>query len=77
MQYGLNPLSEELEEVILVESPFKTSIETPLSTQTFSAVEIETYPGGNKDITIVIQLFVQLNKKLFQGFHHLLGHLQW
>ena len=53
--YGLTPSSEELEEVILVESPFKTSIETPLSTQTFSAVEIETYPGGNNDITRVIQ----------------------
>ena len=53
--YGLNPSSEELEEVILVESPFKTSIETPWSTQTFSAVEIETYPGGNNDITRVIQ----------------------
>ena len=34
---------------------FRTSIETPLSTQTFSAVEIETYPGGNNDITKVIQ----------------------
>ena len=53
--YGLHPSCEELEEVILVESPFKTSIETPLSTQTFSAVEIETYPGGNNDITRVIQ----------------------
>ena len=55
LQYGLNPLSEQLDEVIVVESPFKTSIETPLSTQTFSAVEIETYPGGNNDITRVIQ----------------------
>ena len=55
LQYGLNPSSEELDEIILVESPFKTSIETPLSTQTFSAVEIETYPGGNNDITRVIQ----------------------
>jgi|TARA_A100001015_G_scaffold45118_1_gene49712 hypothetical protein len=55
LQFGLKPSSEELDEVILVESPFKTSIETPLSTQTFSAVEIETYPGGNNDITRVIQ----------------------
>ncbi len=55
LQYGLNPSSEELDEIIVVESPFKTSIETPLSTQTFSAVEIETYPGGNNDITRVIQ----------------------
>ena len=55
LQYILNPSSEILDEVILVESPFKTSFETPLSTQTFSAVEIETYPGGNNDITKVIQ----------------------
>ena len=55
LQYILNPSSELLDEVIVVESPFKTSIETPLSTQTFSAVEIETYPGGNNDITRVIQ----------------------
>ena len=46
LEYTLNPLSDILDEVILTESPFKTSIETPLSTQTFSAVEIETYPGG-------------------------------
>ena len=55
LEYTLNPLSDILDEVILTESPFKTSIETPLSTQTFSAVEIETYPGGNNDITRVIQ----------------------
>ena len=55
LQYGLNTSSEELDEIIVIESPFKTSIETPLSTQTFSAVEIETYPGGNNDITRVIQ----------------------
>ena len=55
LQYILNPSSDLLDEVIVVESPFKTSIETPLSTQTFSAVEIETYPGGNNDITRVIQ----------------------
>lgn len=50
LDYTLSPMNELLDEVILMESPFKTSIETPLSTQTFSAVEIETYPGGNNDI---------------------------
>src|SRR6056300_853091 len=55
LQYILNPSSEILDEVIVLESPFKTSFETPLSTQTFSAVEIETYPGGNNDITKVVQ----------------------
>ena len=55
LDYVLSPMPDTLDEVILNESPFKTSIETPLSTQTFSAVEIETYPGGNNDITRVIQ----------------------
>ena len=69
LQYGLNPSSEELDEVIVVESPFKTSIETPLSTQTFSAVEIETYPGGNNDITRVIQSLPGISPS-FGGFRN-------
>ncbi|MDC3132805.1 TonB-dependent receptor, partial [Flavobacteriaceae bacterium] len=51
----LEEQTDLLEEVILTQSPFRTSNETPLSTQTFSAVEIETYPGGNNDITKVVQ----------------------
>ena len=51
----LDESTNELDEVVIFRSPFRTSIETPLSTQTFSAVEIETYPGGNNDITKVIQ----------------------
>src|SRR6056300_399681 len=55
LYFELGEFSENLEEVVLVQSPFKTNSETPLSTQTFSAVEIETYPGGNNDITKVVQ----------------------
>ena len=55
LQFKLEEISESLEEVIVVQSPFKSSSETPLSTQTFSVVEIETYPGGNNDITKVVQ----------------------
>jgi len=55
LEFILSPISDLLDEVILFESPFRTSNETPLSTQTFSAVEIETYPGGNNDITKVVQ----------------------
>ncbi len=51
----LEESTNELEEIVVFQSPFRTSVETPLSTQTFSAVEIETYPGGNNDITKVIQ----------------------
>ena len=47
--------SEELEEIILYESPFKKSFETPLSVNTFSRVEIESYPGADNDVTKVVQ----------------------
>lgn len=53
------PLSEEsdlLTQVELKASPFKRSIESPLSTQTVSAEEIYRNPGGNRDISKVIQI---------------------
>ena len=53
--FKLNERLETLNEVVVSKSPFRTTKETPLSTQSFSAVEIETYPGGNNDITKVAQ----------------------
>ncbi len=53
--FKLEELSETLDEVVIAKSPFRTSKETPLSTQSLSAVEIETYPGGNNDIAKVAQ----------------------
>ena len=47
--------SEELDEIIIYESPFKKSAETPLSVNTFSKVEIESYPGADNDVTKVVQ----------------------
>ena len=47
--------SEELDEIIIYESPFKKSAETPLSVNTFSRVEIESYPGADNDVTKVVQ----------------------
>ena len=47
--------SEKLDEIILYESPFKKSSETPLSINTFSRVEIESYPGADNDVTKVVQ----------------------
>ena len=46
-----------LDEIVVIQSPFKKTKETPISIQTFSAVEIATYPGGNNDITKVAQSF--------------------
>ena len=53
--FKLNEIVETLNEIVLSKSPFRTTKETPLSTQSFSAVEIETYPGGNNDIAKVAQ----------------------
>ena len=53
--FKLEEVSESLDEVVVAKSPFRTSKETPLSTQSLSAVEIETYPGGNNDIAKVAQ----------------------
>ncbi|MFQ3575659.1 MAG: carboxypeptidase-like regulatory domain-containing protein [Cytophagales bacterium] len=52
------PLEEdlkELEEVVVRTSPFNKTDETPLSIRTLGANEIERYPGGNRDISRVIQ----------------------
>ena len=53
--FELEEVIETLDEVVVVRSPFRRTRDTPLSTQSFSAVEIETYPGGNNDITKVVQ----------------------
>lgn len=53
--FKLDPVEDTLDEVVIFQNPFKKTKETPLSTQTFSAVEIETYPGGNNDIAKVVQ----------------------
>ena len=55
LEIYLSESTQELEEIILFESPFKKSKETPLSVSTFSRVEIESYPGADNDVTKVVQ----------------------
>ena len=48
--------SEELEEIVVSnQNKISRPKETPLSTQSLSAVEIATYPGGNNDVVQVAQ----------------------
>ena len=48
--------SESLEEVVISnKNKISRPKETPLSTQSLSAVEIATYPGGNNDVVQVAQ----------------------
>lgn len=54
LDFGLIEEASELGEV-LVSSEFTRSEETPLSVRKLNANEIERYPGGNRDISRVIQ----------------------
>ncbi len=49
--------SDTLHEVFVKQNPFSHNAETPLSVQTLSAQEIKSNPGGNFDVSRVIQGF--------------------
>ena len=51
----LNPASELLEAVEVTASPFSKREEAPVSMRTIGVSEIERNPGGNRDISRVIQ----------------------
>lgn len=54
VNFELTESAETLGEVVVQASSIKDII-SPLSSQTLSAVEIATYPGGNNDIAKVVQ----------------------
>lgn len=54
LDFELKEDASDLEEVV-VSSEFSRSEETPLSARKLNANEIERYPGGNRDISRVIQ----------------------
>lgn len=51
----LEPSAKELKEVEVKASPFTKQSESPVSVRTVGANEIQRYPGGNRDISRVIQ----------------------
>lgn len=54
LNFNLQEAVEQLNEVV-VSASSREDMVTPLSSQTLSAVEIATYPGGNNDIAKVVQ----------------------
>jgi len=52
---SLEPESTQLGEITVRPSPFNRSPESPVSRRTISSSEIERAPGGNRDISRVIQ----------------------
>ena len=56
IDFTLIESNEQLDEVVISnENKISRPKETPLSTQSLSAVEIATYPGGNNDVVQVAQ----------------------
>lgn len=51
----LEPQDTELEEVVVRASPFRRTEESPLSLRNIGVAEIKRSPGGNRDISRVIQ----------------------
>ena len=55
LNFTLQEAAESLDEVVLSLNPISRPKETPLSTQSLSAVEIASYPGSNNDVVQVAQ----------------------
>ncbi|MCF8237957.1 MAG: TonB-dependent receptor [Saprospiraceae bacterium] len=55
LDFRLEEQSTQLEEVVVKASPFKKPEESPLSLRTIGVAEIQRNPGGNRDISKVIQ----------------------
>ncbi|NJL74408.1 MAG: TonB-dependent receptor [Saprospiraceae bacterium] len=55
VEVQLEQVSEQLEEVVVKASPFKKTEESPVSLRTIGVAEIQRNPGGNRDISKVVQ----------------------
>jgi hypothetical protein len=55
IEIELEETATEIEEVVVKASPFRRSEESPVSLQRIGIAEIEKNPGGNRDISRVIQ----------------------
>ncbi len=53
----LEPSGQDIEEVVVQASPFRRTEESPLSLRNVGVAEIKRNPGGNRDISRVIQSF--------------------
>lgn len=57
LEISLEPVAEQLSEITVKASRFRQKIESPLSMRSIGVAEIEKNPGGNRDISKVIQSF--------------------
>mgnify|MGYP000009113135 FL=1 len=52
---GLEPASTTLKQVVVKANPYRKTVETPVSIQRIGIAEMEKNPGGNRDISKVVQ----------------------
>lgn len=57
VEIELMPLVNTLQEVNVVAAPFRKVVESPLSMRRIGIADIENSPGGNRDISVVVQSF--------------------
>jgi len=55
LDFRLEVQSQQLKEVVVQASPFRKTEESPVSLRTIGVAEIQRNPGGNRDISKVIQ----------------------
>ncbi|NUQ24800.1 MAG: TonB-dependent receptor [Saprospiraceae bacterium] len=55
VDFELEESAEELQEVVVQASPFRKTEESPVSLRTIGVAEIQRNPGGNRDISRVVQ----------------------
>ncbi|MCB0635709.1 MAG: TonB-dependent receptor, partial [Lewinella sp.] len=56
VNFALTEQAETLAEVVVEASPFRKTQESPLSLRTIGVAEIQRNPGGNRDISRVVQV---------------------
>jgi len=55
VDFELEESAEQLQEVVVQASPFRKTEESPVSLRTIGVAEIQRNPGGNRDISRVVQ----------------------
>lgn len=56
VNFALQEQAELLEEIVVKASPFRKTEESPVSLRTIGVAEIQRNPGGNRDISKVVQV---------------------
>jgi hypothetical protein len=57
IEIKLKELAQALDEVVVKSSPFRRDIESPVSLRNIGVKELDKNPGGNRDVSRVIQSF--------------------